>query len=135
MPHLNLTVSVNAPNDELRGRLMPVHGAGSLALLQKALMAYPLKRGNSLSVAYVLISQVNDGCEHAKQLAEWLRPLRAKVNLIPFNPGKNSHFRPPTREETDLFRQRLIELRVNVQNRAPRGRDLMAACGQLGTRS
>ena len=135
MPHLNLTVSLNAPNDGLRRQLMPAHGTVSLALLQKALMAYPLKKGNTLSVAYVLISHVNDGCEHAQQLAEWLKPLRAKVNLIPFNPGKDSHFRPPNQEETDLFRQRLIELRVNVQKRAPRGRELMAACGQLGSRT
>ncbi|HIJ20957.1 MAG TPA: 23S rRNA (adenine(2503)-C(2))-methyltransferase RlmN [Deltaproteobacteria bacterium] len=135
MPHLNLTVSLNAPNDGLRRQLMPVHGTVSLALLQKALMAYPLKKGNALSVAYVLISHVNDGCEHAQQLAEWLKPLTAKVNLIPFNPGKDSFFRPPNQEETDLFRQRLIELRVNVQKRLPRGRELMAACGQLGSRT
>jgi 23S rRNA (adenine2503-C2)-methyltransferase len=133
MPNLNITVSLNAPNDELRSQLMPVHNTGSLALLQKALMAYPLKKGNALIVAYVLIPDVNDGCEHAQQLAEWLKPLRAKVNLIPFNPGKVSLFRPPSQEETDLFRQRLIELCVNVQKRKPRGRDLMAACGQLGT--
>ena len=133
MPNLNITVSLNAPNDELRSQLMPVHSTGSLALLQKALMAYPLKKGNTLIVAYVLIPDVNDGGEHAQQLAEWLKPLRAKVNLIPFNPGKVSLFRPPSQEETDLFRQRLIELCVNVQKRKPRGRDLMAACGQLGT--
>ena len=134
MPNLNLTISLNAPNDELRRRLMPVHDTVSLALLQKALMAYPLKKGNALSVAYVLISNVNDGCEHAQQLAEWLKPLRAKVNLIPFNPGKDSFFRPPSQKETDLFRQRLIELCINVQKRAPRGRALNAACGQLGAR-
>ncbi len=134
MPNLNLTVSLNAPNDELRRRLMPVHDTVSLVQLQEALMAYPLKKGNVLSVAYVLISHVNDGCEHAQQLAEWLKPLRAKVNLIPFNPVKDSLFRPPSQEGIDLFRQRLIELCVNVQKRVPRGRDLMAACGQLGTR-
>ena len=135
MPNLNLTVSLNAPNDELRRKLMPVHDTGSMARLQKALIAYPLKKGNSLSVAYVLISQVNDGCEHARQLAEWVKPLRAKVNLIPFNPGKDSFFRPPSQEETDRFRRRLIELCVTVQKRVPRGRELMAACGQLGARA
>ena len=135
MPHLNLTISLNAPNDELRRRLMPVHRTVSLAHLQKTLMAYPLKKRNTLSVAYVLISHVNDGPEHARQLAQWLKPLRAKVNLIPFNPGKDSPFRPPSQEETDLFRQKLIGLRVNVQKRAPRGRGLMAACGQLGART
>jgi len=132
MPSLNLTVSLNAPNDELRRRLMPVHEMGSLALLQKVLKAYPLKKGKVLGVAYVLISHVNDGLEHAQQLAEWLKPLRARVNLIPFNPVKDSFFQPPSQKEIDLFRQRLIELCVNVQKRVPRGRNLMAACGQLG---
>jgi 23S rRNA (adenine2503-C2)-methyltransferase len=132
MPKLNLTLSLNAPNDELRCRLMPVHHRGSLARLQKTLMAYPLKKGSVLNVAYVLISHVNDRCEHAEQLAEWLKPLRARVNLIPFNPVRDSSFQPPHPEAMDLFRQRLIDLRVNVQKRVPRGRDLMAACGQLG---
>jgi 23S rRNA (adenine2503-C2)-methyltransferase len=134
MPNLNLMVSLNAPNDELRRELMPINNTAPLARLQQALMAYPLKKGAVLSVAYVLIPGVNDRPEHALQLADWLEPLRAKVNLIPFNPGKNSLFRLPSQEETDRFRQRLIALDVNVQKRLPRGRDLMAACGQLGTR-
>jgi 23S rRNA (adenine2503-C2)-methyltransferase len=58
--------------------------------------------------------------------------LSAKVNLIPFNPGTASPYPTPTEEELDTFRQRLIDLGVNIQKRAPRGRDLMAACGQLG---
>jgi len=132
MPNLNLTVSLNAPNDELRRQLMPIHGRGSLAALQKALMAYSLKKGKVLNVAYVLISHVNDNPEHARQLAEWLKPLRARVNLIPFNPVKDSFFRPPREAEMDLFRERLIEFGVNAQKRVPRGRELMAACGQLG---
>ncbi len=132
MPNLNLTVSLNAPNDELRRKLMPIHDRGSLPLLQKTLMAYPLKKGKVLNVAYVLISCVNDKSEHAQQLAEWLKPLRARVNLIPFNPVKDSFFQPPSRADVNLFRETLIELRVNVQKRVPRGRELMAACGQLG---
>jgi 23S rRNA (adenine2503-C2)-methyltransferase len=135
MPHLNLTVSLNAPNDALRSELMPINKAAPLALLQKALKAYPLKKGNVLSMAYVLIPEKNDGPEHARQLADWLAPLPAKVNLIAFNQGKVSDFRLPRQEELDRFRQRLIALGVNVQKRLPRGRDLMAACGQLGSRA
>lgn len=132
LPKLNLTISLNAPNDQLRRQLMPVHRTTSMALLQKSLMAYPLKKGRVLSVAYVLIARVNDSRKHAKQLAEWLKPLRARVNLIPFNPIKDSVFQPPSQEEIDLFRKWLIESGVNVQKRVPRGGDLMAACGQLG---
>ena len=113
---------------------MPVNERGSLAALQKVLMAYPLKKGKVLNVAYVLISQVNDRPEHARQLAEWVKPLRARVNLIPFNPVEGSVFKPPSPAETDSFRERLIGLRVNAQTRVPRGGKLMAACGQLGAR-
>lgn len=132
MPNLNLTVSLNAPNDQLRRRLMPLHDEGSLVLLQNTLMAYPLKKGKVLNVAYVLISRVNDKNEHAQQLAEWLKPLRARVNLIPYNSIKDSLFQPPSQADIKLFREKLIELGVNVQKRVPRGRELMAACGQLG---
>ncbi|RPI70471.1 MAG: 23S rRNA (adenine(2503)-C(2))-methyltransferase RlmN [Desulfobacteraceae bacterium] len=133
IPNLNLTVSLNAPNDDLRGRLMPIHNTVSMVRLQQALRAYPLKKGNWLSIVYVLIPDVNNGPEHARQLADWLQPLRAKVNLIPFNPGKNAPFRAPHETEIDSFRRQLIARQIQVQKRAPRGRDLMAACGQLGS--
>jgi len=133
LPHLNLTVSLNAPNDELRGRLMPIHNTGLLALLQQALKNYPLKKGNWFSIVYVLIPGINNDSEHARQLADWLQPLRAKVNLIAFNPGKDAPFRAPNEAEIDSFRRQLIARQVQVQKRAPRGRDLMAACGQLGS--
>jgi 23S rRNA (adenine2503-C2)-methyltransferase len=132
MPHVKLAVSLNAPNDALRSQLMPINQASSLDQLQKALMAYPLKKDYAVMIAYVLIPGVNNRPACARQLARWLEPLTAKVNLIPFNPGTASAYRPPTENELATFRRQLIALRVNVQNRAPRGRDLMAACGQLG---
>lgn len=135
MPHLKLAVSLNAPNDTLRSLLMPINQAASLDRLQKALAAFPLKKGSDLMIAYVLIPGVNDDPECARQLARWLAPLRAKVNLIPFNPGTGTSYRAPSETELDRFRTQLIELRVNVQKRASRGRDLMAACGQLGMAS
>lgn len=132
MPHVKLAVSLNAPNDELRAHLMPINNVAPLDRLQKTLMAYPLKRGYDIMIGYVLIPGVNDGAECARQLAQWLEPLSAKVNLIPFNPGTATPYRSPAEVELDTFRQRLIDLRVNVQKRSPRGRGLMAACGQLG---
>jgi len=132
MPHVRLAVSLNAPSDDLRLQLMPINHAAPLGRLQKALMAYPLKKGYDIMIGYVLIPGINDGAECARQLAQWLDPLSAKVNLIPFNPGTDTPYRSPAEAELDTFRQRLIDLRVNVQKRSPRGRDLMAACGQLG---
>ena len=132
MPHLKLAVSLNAPNDALRTQLMPIHRMASLAQLQACLMRYPLKKGYTHMIAYVLIPGANDTPECARQLARWLAPLKAKVNLIPFNPGTQAVYRSPTETELTYFRQQLIDLKVNVQKRASRGRNLMAACGQLG---
>jgi len=135
MPHLKLAVSLNAPNDRLRARLMPIANAVPLARLQATLKSYPLKKGYDLMVAYVLMPGVNDRPEHARQLSDWLAPLRAKVNLIPYNPGSDGRFESPDEAQLGAFRQRLIALGVNVQQRSPRGRTLMAACGQLGSRA
>jgi 23S rRNA (adenine2503-C2)-methyltransferase len=135
MPHLKLAVSLNAPNDALRSQLMPINRVTTLALLRESLMRYPLKKGYELMIAYVLIPGVNDAPECARQLARWIEPLKAKVNLIPFNQGTQTPYRPPTEDELGNFRQQLIDLAVNVQKRASRGRDLMAACGQLGRAS
>jgi len=135
MPHLKLAVSLNAPNDHLRASLMPINNAAPLSALQEALIAYPLKKGYDIMVAYVLIPGINDGPDCLKQLADWLAPLRAKVNLIPFNSGPDIPYRSPTEDEMEAFRDQLIALRVNVQSRLSRGRDLMAACGQLGGRA
>jgi len=132
MPHLKLAVSLNAPNDDLRSQLMPINRTAPLDRLQRALMAYPLKKGYAVMIGYVLMPGVNDGVDCARQLARWLTPLSAKVNLIPFNPGPASPYPSPTEKELDAFRRRLIDLGVNVQKRVSRGRDLMAACGQLG---
>jgi 23S rRNA (adenine2503-C2)-methyltransferase len=135
MPHVKLAVSLNAPNDDLRSRLMPLNHTAPLARLQKVLMAYPLKKGYDIMIGYILIPGVNNTQACARQLTQWLAPLSAKVNLIPFNPGTAARYRSPTEVELDTFRQRLIDLCVNVQKRSPRGRDLMAACGQLGNAS
>lgn len=132
MPHLKLAVSLNAADNALRDRLMPLNRSAPLDRLQAALAAYPLKKDYDLMVAYVLMPGINDGEDHLAALTHWLAPLRAKVNLIPFNPGTSSPYRSPTIEELERFRQKLIDAGVNVQKRAPRGRDLMAACGQLG---
>ncbi len=134
MPHLKLAVSLNAPEDDLRARLMPLNRLAPLDRLQSALRAYPLKKGYTLMVAYVLIPGVNDSDACVTALAAWLQPLRAKINLIPFNPGPDGPYRPPTASEMDQFRRKLIRIGINVQKRAPRGRNLMAACGQLGSR-
>lgn len=134
MPHLKLAVSLNASNDPIRSGLMPVNMAYSMGTLHRALAAYPLGKDQVILVAYVLIPGLNNRPEHARELAAYLKPLPVKVNLIPFNPGTDALFRAPEEEEVKRFCDALVAQRVQVQRRSTKGRDLMAACGQLGSR-
>jgi 23S rRNA (adenine2503-C2)-methyltransferase len=133
-PRLNLAVSLNAPNDRIRSRIMPINDKYPMAALREAMIDFPAKKNGAVYVEYVLIKNVNDEREHARELAEYLRPVRAKVNLIPYNPGKRPLFDPPDEEEVDRFLEWLVEERVFVRKRSSKGRGIMAACGQLGAR-
>ena len=86
-------------------------------------------------INYVLIAGVNDSRDLADQLSRWLSPLKARVNLIPLNPGGAVEFQVPDQSAITAFRGHLIRHGVNVQKRHPRGRGVMAACGQLNTRA
>lgn len=147
---LNLALSLNAPNDEVRNQIMPVNKRWKIAELQKVLVEWPRFGGNKFCIEYVLIPGVNDQREHATQIAEFLRPLktlvregasgdaaadtreRAVLNIIPYNPRRNSPWRAPTEDEVNTFIGWLIDERVFVKRRRTKGRDMMGACGQLG---
>jgi 23S rRNA (adenine2503-C2)-methyltransferase len=134
-PLLQLAISLNAPNDDLRNRLMPVNRSTPLADLLARLKSYPLHPKNALLISYVLIPGINDDPLHADQLARFVAPLRVKVNLIPLNPCPQSPYRAPEVMELERFRNFLVERGVFVRRRTPKGQAIMAACGQLGTRS
>jgi 23S rRNA (adenine2503-C2)-methyltransferase len=133
---LNLSVSLNAADDEARNGLMPANRGVGLAALAAALAAYPQRRNFALAVNYCLIPGLNDGPGSAEAVAAFLAraaaPGRALINLIPYNPGSHPIGRSPTEGEIEAFELRLSALGVQVKLRAPRGRGLMAACGQLG---
>jgi 23S rRNA (adenine2503-C2)-methyltransferase len=131
-PQLRLAVSLNAPNDELRSRLMPINDHFPLFQLKSVLRSYPLGRGNVLFIEYVLIRGQNDRPEHARQLADYLSGLPVKLNLIPYNPGAHSSFEAPTPGEVQRFREALVAEGIFVRLRSPRGAGIRAACGQLG---
>jgi 23S rRNA (adenine2503-C2)-methyltransferase len=131
-PQLRLAVSLNAPNDDLRSRLMPINDHFPLSQLKSVLRSYPLARGNALFIEYVLIRGQNDRPEHARQLADYLNGLPVKLNLIPYNPGSHSPFEAPTPGEVERFREALVAEGIFVRLRSPRGADIRAACGQLG---
>ena len=132
---LNLAVSLNAPEDTIRSRLMPINRIHSMGALKDALKRYPLPKKSSIFVEYVLIRGVNDQPAHARALSCYLAPLQVKLNLIPYNPAPGSEYAPPSDEEFRHFRNLLENENIFVRKRHRKGERIMAACGQLGGRS
>jgi 23S rRNA (adenine2503-C2)-methyltransferase len=131
-----LAVSLNAPDDAVRDALMPVNGSWDMAELREALAEWPLARRDDFILAeYVLIAGVNDGPEHARLVAEYLRGLKACVNLIPYNPRLDSPYARPEPERVAAFFRALQDLGQYCRVRGTKGDDAMAACGQLGNRA
>jgi len=126
-----LAISLNASNDELRTRLMPINRKWNLEALLAAARAFPLRNRERMTFEYVLLDGVNDSPEQARELVEQLRGLRCKVNLIALNPGPGVDFRTPSDARVAEFQQLLSGAGVPTFVRRPRGRDIFAACGQL----
>jgi len=126
-----LAISLNASNEELRTRLMPLNRKWSLEKLMAAARDFPLRNRERITFEYVLLNQVNDAPGNAKELAELLRGMRARVNLIALNPGPGIGFSTPAEERVTAFQQALIREGIPAFVRRPRGRDIYAACGQL----
>jgi 23S rRNA (adenine2503-C2)-methyltransferase len=126
-----LAISLNAPNDELRTRIMPLNKKWNLEMLVAAAKDFPLRTREWITFEYVLLGGVNDEPEHAKEVAELLRGLRCKVNLIALSPGPGIDFTIPSEERVATFQKILREAGTPAFVRRPRGRDIYAACGQL----
>jgi 23S rRNA (adenine2503-C2)-methyltransferase len=126
-----LAISLNASNDEQRDALMPINRKYPIAVLLDACKEYPLRPWEHLTFEYVLLGGVNDTPEDARRVVRLLSPLRSvKVNLIPWNPGELP-YREPAEERIEEFRRILNDKGVPAFVRYSRGRDVMAACGQL----
>jgi 23S rRNA (adenine2503-C2)-methyltransferase len=126
-----LAISLNASNDPLRSRLMPINRKWNLEKLMAAAREFPLRNREKLTFEYVLLEEVNDTAENARELVELIRGVRAKVNLIALNPGPGIAFRTPAQERVLQFQNILMAAGVPAFVRRPRGRDIYAACGQL----
>jgi 23S rRNA (adenine2503-C2)-methyltransferase len=126
-----LAISLNASNDALRTRLMPVNKKWTLEMLMAAAREFPLRTREWITFEYVLLGGVNDLPENAKEAAELLRGLRCKVNLIALNPGPGIDFTTPSAERVTAFQNILRDAGIPAFVRRPRGRDIYAACGQL----
>ena len=126
-----LAISLNASNDEQRDRLMPINKKYPLKELIGACRKYPLRNWEHLTFEYVMLGGLNDSAEDARRVVKVLAPLkRVKVNLIPWNPGELP-FRETGQARLEEFRDILTDRGVAAFVRYSRGRDVMAACGQL----
>lgn len=126
-----LAVSLHAPNQELREYIMPRAAIWPLDKMLDALRSYPLKTRERITFEYLLLGGVNDGLEHARELARIMSSIKAKLNLIIFNPSPGLPFKPPTAEAAAAFQDYLCSKNIMVITRKSRGADIMAACGQL----
>jgi 23S rRNA (adenine2503-C2)-methyltransferase len=127
----NLTVSLNAPDDETRNRIMPLNRRYPLETLLQACRDFPLPRHRRITFAYVMLKDLNDRPDQARRLARLLRGFRAKINLIPFNPDGDLPFEPSPEDRVLEFQEILRQANYTVLLRESRGRDIQAACGQL----
>jgi 23S rRNA (adenine2503-C2)-methyltransferase len=128
----NLAVSINAPSDEVRNRLMPINRTHQMAELHEAMHFYCQKTGRQILAAYVLLKGVNDRLEDADRLADYLRGLDVKINLIPYNSQSKDRYQAPDLLELEAFAERLRSLGYYTLLRLTKGHSIMAACGQLG---
>jgi 23S rRNA (adenine2503-C2)-methyltransferase len=126
-----LAISLNASNDEMRSKLMPLNRKWNLEKLMAAARDFPLRNRERITFEYVLLQGVNDAPANAREVVELLRGMRVKVNLIALNPGPGIDYATPDRERVIEFQQVLIKAGIPAFIRRPRGRDIFAACGQL----
>jgi 23S rRNA (adenine2503-C2)-methyltransferase len=131
---LNLAVSLHAPDDATRDRLVPVNRKFGVDEVVAAARDYFRETGRDVTFEYILIEGENAGPEHAERLAGLLRGGNLNVNLIPMNPVEGLPFRPPPPEAVEAFRARLAAAGIPTHVRTPRGREIDAACGQLRLR-
>lgn len=129
-----LAISLHAPNDELRDEIMPINKKYNIKMLMDSVHRY-LEVSNAnhgkVTIEYVLLDHVNDGREHAHQLAQVLKNTPCKINLIPWNPFPEAPYGKSSNSRVDRFQKTLMEYGFTVIVRKTRGDDIDAACGQL----
>ncbi|HEY9593337.1 MAG TPA: radical SAM protein [Spirochaetia bacterium] len=130
---MNLSISLNAGDDTMRNRLMPVNRGNGLAALAAELRSIPRRKNFVLGVNYCLIPGLNDSRDDARRAAAWCGGVgRTLLNLIPYNPGTRPIGRAPTDAETARFAGWLGQEGLEVRRRTAKGSSIMAGCGQLG---
>ena len=127
-----LAISLNAPVDVLRSRIMAINKKYPIAALFAAVKYYQLKTGERVTFEYVLIKGLNDSKLHAQMLAKLVRQVKCNVNLIEYNPHPHCPFTASNRQIIKRFTQVLEDAGIETTIRFKKGRKIKAACGQLG---
>jgi 23S rRNA (adenine2503-C2)-methyltransferase len=130
---VSLAISLHAPNDELRDQLVPINKKYPINVLMEACQNYLKNKAlrERITIEYVMLNEVNDSPDHARELIELLKDLPCKVNLIPFNPFPETRYQRSSSRRIDRFRDMLYAKGINAITRRTRGDDIDAACGQL----
>ena len=128
---VRLAVSLNAPNNDVRNRVMPINKRWNINQLLEACRAHATASKDMVTLEYVLLRDVTDKMEHARELYQLTKDVPCKINLIPFNEHPGTEFLRPTPEQVVKFQNEMIRLGAHVLLRKTMGRDIFAACGQL----
>lgn len=126
-----LALSLHAPNHEIRKKLMPIENKYPMEELHKALKSYTDSTGRRITIEYLLIKDLNDTIDSAKQLAAYLRDIKCNINLIPYNPTEKNDYKRPEQSSIMRFKSLMEHSGKKVTVRLERGADIDAACGQL----
>ena len=132
---VNLALSLHAPSDEVRNKIMPINKAYNIDTVIHAIKDYIAKTNRRVTIEYVMLNMVNDSKEDALLLAKLLRGMNVYVNLIPYNETNNIDFSKSDKKRIDIFYNTLKENGINVTVRREFGGNIKAACGQLRSES
>ena len=132
---INLAISLHAPNNEIRNKIMKVNHAYDMDELKAALVEYCEKTNRRLTFEYILLNGINDQTEHAMQLIKWLEGTCSYVNLIPYNSVDESGYKRSEEKNINNFYNLLKKYKINATIRREFGKDIEAACGQLRAKS
>ena len=133
---VGLAISLHAVTNELRNELVPINRKYPIEELLLACKTYPsASSARRITFEYVMLDGINDSSSDAKELSRLLKNIHAKVNLIPFNTWPGSSYKPSPRHKIERFSRVLNENKISAPIRVPRGRDILAACGQLKSQS
>ena len=132
---INLAISLHAPNNEIRNKIMKINHAYDMDELKEVLVEYCNKTNRRLTFEYILLNGINDQTEHAMQLIKWLEGTCSYVNLIPYNSVDESGYKRSEEKNINNFYNILKKYKINATIRREFGKDIEAACGQLRAKS